>query len=125
MAAPSLSSLKSVDEDPPSTTSFWGFLSATMAGNASFLATFLHGLAIAFKWFLRLLLLLLAMGVMLGLGALIFKSLPLHYICRGGKSNSSTADRDGQLDTEMVGLEFLAAEYDPEQDLFSDSGEEY
>lgn len=95
-----------------------------MAGNASFLAGFLYWLAVAFKWFLRLLLVLLAVGVVLGIGALIFGSLPLHNIWRGGKSKVST-DRDGPADTEMVGLDFLATEHHLEQDLVSDSGEEY
>lgn len=112
-----------VDNDDATPSTFWGFLGAPMLGNASFIAVFLHWLAIAFKWFLRLLLVLLAVGVVLGTGALIFGSLPLRNICRGGKSKTST-DRDGPSDTEMVGLEFLPAEYDPEVDLVSDSGEE-
>ena len=95
-----------------------------MAGNASFLAGFLYWLAVAFKWFLRLLLVLLAVGVVLGIGALIFGSLPLHNIWRGGKSRTSR-DQDGPVDTEVVGLDFLATEHDLEQDLASDSGEEY
>ena len=123
MAAPSPLAL-SVDNDDATPFTLWGFLGAPMAGNASFIAVFLHWLAISFKWFLRLLLVLLAMGVVLGTGALIFGSLPLRNICCGGKSKTST-DRDEQSDTEMVGLEFLPVEYDPEVDLVSDSGEEY
>lgn len=95
-----------------------------MAGNASFLAGFLFWLAVAFKWFLRLLLVLLAVGVVLGIGALIFGSLPLHNIWRGGKSRTAR-DRNGPVDTEIIGLNFLATEHDMEQDLISDSDEEY
>lgn len=123
MAAPSLLALR-VDNDDSTPSTFWGILGAPMAGNASLLAVSLHWLAIAFKWFLRLLLVLLAIGVVLGTGALIFGSLPLRNICRGGKPKTF-ADRDGPSDTEMVGLDFVAAEYDPQVDLVSDSGEEY
>ena len=119
MASPSLSSLNSYDEDSPST--FWGFLGAPMAGNASFLATFLYFLAIAFKWFLRFLLLLLAVGIVLGTGALIFSSLPSQNL---RKSKTST-DRNGPADTEVIGLDVLAVEYDSHEDLISDGGEEY
>ncbi|CAD6571178.1 MAG: hypothetical protein ASARMPREDX12_004155 [Alectoria sarmentosa] len=121
MAHPSSPSLRSDDEATPGT--FWRFLGAPMAGNASFLAGFLYWLAVAFKWFLRLLLVLLAVGVVLGIGALIFGSLPLHNIWRGGKSRTSR-DQDGPVDTEVVGLDFLATEHDLEQDLASDSADD-
>ncbi len=104
-------------------STFWGFLGAPMAGNASFIAGFLHWLAIAFKWFLRLLLLLLVVGVVLGLGSLIFGSLPFHIIRRGGKSKSST-DGDTPSSANVVELEFLAADYHPEDGRTSESDDE-
>lgn len=122
MATSSPPSLTPDNEAAPST--FWGFLGAPMAGNASFFAGFLYFLAIAFKWFLRLLLVVLVVGIILGTGALIFGSLPFHNTRCGGKSKPST-DRDGSPDTEIVELDVLAAEFDSELDLISDSGEEY
>lgn len=95
-----------------------------MVGNASFLANFLHWLAIAFRWFLRLILVLLAAGVVLGIGALIYGSLPARSARRGGKLESCT-DRDGLPDADPVELDLLATDCDPDHDQFSDSGEEY
>ena len=102
---------------------FWGFLGAPMAGNASFVAGFMHWLAIAFRWFLRLLLLLLAVGVVLGLGSLIFGSLPFHIIRRGGKSKPPT-DGNTPPSADLVELEFLAADYHVEDGLTSESDNE-
>lgn len=95
-----------------------------MAGNAAFIAGFLQWLAIALRWFLRILLVLLVTGIILGIGSLIFGALPFRKIRRGGKSKPST-DRDAPQDADLVELEFLAAEFDPSQDQVSDSGEEY
>ncbi|KAF6220322.1 hypothetical protein HO133_003454 [Letharia lupina] len=119
MASPALPSLVPGNEAP-----FWSSLGAPMVENASFFAAFLHWLAIALRWFLRALLVLLAVGVILGIGSLIFGSLPLHQLRRGGKPKTST-DGDAPPEAELVELEFLAAEYDPAQDQSSDSGEEY
>ena len=94
-----------------------------MAGNASVAAGFMHWLAIAFKWFLRLLLLLLAIGVVLGLGSLIFGSLPFHII-RGGKSKPATDDGNTAASAELVELEFLAAEHDVGDGLISDDDDD-
>ncbi len=104
-------------------SAFWGFVGAPMAGNVSFIAGFLHWLAIAFKWFLRLLLLLSIVGVVLGFGSLIFGSLPFHIIRRGGKSKPST-DGDTPSSANVVELEFLAADYHAEDDRTSESDDE-
>ena len=95
-----------------------------MAGNASFAAGFMHWLAIAFRWFLRLLLLLLAVGVVLGLGSLIFGSLPFHIIRRRGKSKSST-EADAAPSADLVELEYLAADHDAEDEIVSESDVEF
>lgn len=122
MTAPSLPSLKP-DSDDATRSSFWSFLGAPMAGNASFIAGFLHWLAIAFRWFLRFILLLLAVGVVLGIGALIFGSLPFHNFRRGGKLKNST-DGDAPPDADLVELEFMAADYDPDDSRTSESDDE-
>lgn len=102
----------------PST--LWDFLGAPIAGNASFIGGCLYWLAIAFRWFLRLLLLLLAAGIVLGIGALVYGSLPLRNFRRGCKSNSSI-DENAVLDANVVELEFLAADFDQEDGYISDS----
>ncbi|KAL9073992.1 MAG: hypothetical protein Q9161_002614 [Pseudevernia consocians] len=112
MTAPSLPPLKS-DNDDATRSTFWSFLGAPMVGNASFIAGFLHWLAIAFRWFLRIILFLLAVGVVLGIGALIFESLPFRHFRRGGKLRNST-DGDAPPDANLVELEFVAADYDPD-----------
>ena len=101
---------------------FWGFLGAPMAGNASVAAGFMHWLAIAFKWFLRLILLLLAVGVVLGLGSLIFGSLPFHIIRRGGDGKSKLPADNGDTapSADLIELEFLAADHDIGDGLISD-----
>lgn len=119
MASPAFPSLVPGNEAP-----FWSSLGAPLVGNALFFAAFLHWLAIALRWFLIALLVLLAVGVMLGIGSLIFGSLPLHQLRGGGKPKIST-DGDAPPEAELVELEFLAAEYEPAQDQSSDSGEEY
>lgn len=101
----------------------WGFLAAPMAGNASSVAVVVHWLAIAFKWFLRLLLLLLAIGVVLGIGALIFGALPFHDRRRGGESKTS-AEGFAPPDANLVELDFLAADYDIEDMGMSDGDSE-
>lgn len=122
MAASSLPSLEPDSNDlAPST--LWGFLGAPIAGNASFVGGFLYWLAIAFKWFLRLLLLLLAVGVILGIGALVFGSLPFRNSRRGGKSKPSMSD-NATPNANLVELEFLAADYDLEDSCTSDSEDE-
>lgn len=103
------------DNDNATLSTVWGFLGAPMVGNASFLAGSLHVAAIAFKWFLRLLLLLLAVGVVIGIGSLISGSLSSLSIGRGGKSKTST-NEDARLDAELVELEFMAADYDESDD---------
>ena len=85
-----------------------------MAGNASFLAGFLHWLAIAFKWFLDLILILLALGVVLGIGALVFSSLSLYNIRRPGGESKVSGDGDAALDAGLVELELTAMDYDEE-----------
>lgn len=107
-----------LNDAAPSST-LWGFLGAPIAGNASFIGGILYWLAIAFRWFLRLLLLLLVAGIILGIGALIFGSLPLRNSRRGSKS----MDDNVLPDTNLVELEFLAADFDPEDDG-SDSDDE-
>lgn len=102
MASPALPSVVPGNEAP-----FWSSLGAPMVENASFFAAFLHWLAIALKWFLRALLVVLAVGVILGIGSLIFGSLPLQQLRRGGKPKIST-DGDAPPEAELVELEFLA-----------------
>ena len=99
---------------------FFAFLGAPMAGNASSIAVFVHWLATAFNWFLRLLLLLLGLGVLLGIGALIFGSLPFHKRRRGGELKTF-AEGDVPPDVNSVELEFLTGDYDPEDISTSDS----
>ena len=119
------SSLPSLETEPkdaaPST--LWSFLGAPIAGNASFIGGFLYWLAIAFRWFLRLLLVLLAAGIVLGIGALIYGSLPLRHNRRGCKSNPPGNDH-AVPDANLVELEFLAADFDQEDGCLSDSDDE-
>ena len=89
-----------------------------MAENASFFAGFLYWLAIAFRWFLRLFLLFLVIGVVLGVGALVFNFLRVRKL-------ETSPDGDASPDADLVELDFLAAECDPHQDQTSDSGEDY
>ena len=110
-----------LNDAAPSST-LWGFLGAPIVGNASFIGGVLYWLAIASRWFLRLLLLLLVAGIILGIGALIFGSLPPRISRRGWKSTLSVDD-DALPDANLVELDFLAADYDPEDDG-SDSDDE-
>ena len=93
---------------------FWRFLGAPIVGNASFLATFLHGLAIAFRWFLRTLLALLAVGVVLGGGSLILGALrPGGRGGGGGSKEGSGESGDASGDSgDLVELEFLTTDYE-------------
>lgn len=124
------SSRSSPDSQNNSTTpsTLWSFLSAPIAGNASFLAGSLHWLAIAFKWFLNLILIFLAVGVVLGIGSLIFGSLNLYPIRRGDESKGSgDGDRGGGLDAGMLTeLELRSLGYDEEDEegCSSESDEE-
>ncbi len=120
MSASSVPSPKPESNDATQST-FWSFLGAPIVGNASFTADILHWLAIAFRWFLRLILLLLVVGIVLGIGALIFGSLPFRNNRRGGKSKSST-DGDVPPDADLVELEFLAADYDYSRTSESEDG---
>ena len=119
MTASSLPTPEPELNDAASSSTLWGFLGASIAGNASFIGGFLYWLALAFRWFLRLLLLLLVAGIILGIGALIFGSLPLRSSRRGCKSMDDNAIPDANL----VELEFLAADYDLDDDR-SDSDDE-
>lgn len=76
-------------------TTLLHFLTAPIAGNASFLATFLHGLARDFKWFLNLILILLVVGVVLGMGALMFGVYGSRRVRRGGEGKGYSGDEDG------------------------------
>lgn len=100
-----------LNDAAPSRT-LWGFLGAPIAGNASFFGGLLYWLAIAFRWFLRLLLLLLVAGIILGIGALIFGSLPL----RSSRCGCKSMDDNALSDANLVELEFLDTDYDPEDD---------
>ena len=104
-------------------STIWTFLSAPIAGNASFFAEFLHWLAIAFKWFLNLMLLVLAIGVMFGIVALIYGSLPSRNSSRGGESKSS-GDGDSGLDVGLVELDFQGVQYDGDDTCASGSDDE-
>lgn len=119
MTASSLPSPKPEPKDAASST-IWSFLGAPIAGNASFIGGFLYWLAIALRWFLRLLLLLLVAGIILGLGALIYGSLPLRNNRRGCKSKPPGND-SAVLDANVVELEFMAADFDREDGCISDS----
>ena len=101
----------------------WGFLTEPMVGNASLLAGFLHWLAIVFKWFLRVLLILLATGVMLGIASMIFSFLPPYTSRRSGESKTS-ANEDSSPSSDLVELDFLPADYDLEDSRSSDSDNE-
>lgn len=109
-------------QSPPqpqnNTSTFWGFLSAPIAGNASFLAGSLHWLAIAFKWFLNLLLLFLAIGFILGIGRLIFGSLNIYPMRRGDEAkDAGGGNRDAGLDAGLLTeLELRAVSYDEEEE---------
>ena len=104
-------------------STIWTFLSAPIAGNASFFAGFLHWLAIAFKWFLNLILLVLAIGVMFGIGALIYGSLPSRSNSRGSESKGS-GGRDAGLDMGLVELDFQGVQYDGDDTCASGSDDE-
>lgn len=94
-----------------------------MLGNASFIARLLYFLAIVFKWFLRLLLLSLAVVVVLGIGSLIFGILPFSK-ARGSGSSPTSTDGDALAAANLVELDFLTANHDLEGVATSDSENE-
>ena len=122
MAASSFPSQK-LDNNDTAPSTIWNLLGAPVAGNVSFLAGFLHWLAIAFKWFLNLILLLLAAGVVLGTGALIFGSLKAQSIRHSGKSKA-TVEEDAPLGGELIELDLMAANYELEDGFTSESDDD-
>ena len=97
-----------------STNTLFASLLLSPKENISFITASLHWFAILSRWFLNLLLILLGIGVVLGVGYLIFGSfVPVGFLSRmrmcgdGGFKNdevAATADRGLPPSTELVEL---------------------